>query len=465
MSSLFAGLHIGQRALQAQQLALEITQRNIANANTPYYARQRVNLIPGEPIGWEGAAPGGGVLALLVDSFRNRFLDCRVTQELQAKGENEAVLSALSQVEPLLNPGESQGLDAAISEFFAGFDALASLPEDMSLRRQVLVRGQELAREFKRVYEGLQSIQSSNDRAVADMVGEINMLTSNIAELNSRIAQAHSLKSGDEFTLRDQRQQLLDRLSELVDTSYYETESGAVTVATVRGTVLLAEDHPYALAAMLQPGTAYNQIMAGGRNITSEIGSGRLGGMLRVRDSIIPAYLTKLDDMAAALVSRVNAQHAVGVDPTGTPGGDFFVPFVPAVPGSTAGAARSMELAITDPSKLAAAEAGAGPGSNANALSLAAIRDERLIGGAATVQQAYSDLVFAAGADSRTARDAIETQGVVLLQLQNQRDSLSSVSLDEEAVNIIRYQKAYEASARFISVLDGLTEEILRLVG
>ncbi len=465
MSSLFAGLHLGNRALQTNQLALEVTQRNIANASTPYYSRQRVNLIPGEPVGWKGAAPGGGVLAASVDAFRDRFIDYRITQELQGRGENEAVLSALSQVEPFLNEGSSPGLETALSDFFASFSALSNAPEDMSLRRQVLVRAQELAREFKRVYEGLQSIQSSADRTIVDTVGEINSLTSRIAELNARITQAQNLDSHEEFTLRDQRQELLDRLSELVDTSYYETESGAITVATVRGTILVVEDRQYAMTAVLEPGTSYTQLMAGGQNITSMIESGKLGGLLKVRDFIIPNYLARLDDMAAALVSRVNVQHSLGADLTGAPGGDFFMPLVPVTPGSTAGAARSISIAITDPSRLAAAEAAAGPGSNANALSLAAVKEELLVGGVATIQQAYSQLVFAAGSDSRTARAAVETQGHVLLQLQNQRDSLSGVSLDEEAVNVIRYQRAYEASARFISVLNGLTEEILRLVG
>ncbi len=465
MSSLFAGLHIGARALQTNQLALEVTQRNIANASTPYYSRQRVNLIPGEPAGWEGAAPGGGVLAASVDAFRDRFIDYRITQELKGKGENEAVLSALSQVEPFLNEGSSQGLETALSNFFAAFSALSNAPEEMSLRRQVLVRSQELAREFKRVYEGLQSVQTSADRSITDMAGEVNSLTSRIAELNGRITHAHNLNSQEEFTLRDQRQALLDQLSELLDTSYYETESGAVTVATSRGTMLVVEDRQYAIGAVLEPGTSYTQLMAGGQNITSTIESGKLGGLLKVRDGIIPNYLGKLDDMAVALISRVNAQHSLGADLTGTPGGDLFVPFVPLVPGSSAGAARSISVAVTDPAKLAAAGAAAGPGSNANVLYLAAIRDEVLVGGVATVQQAYSQLVFIAGSDSRTARVAVETQRHVLLQLQNQRDALSAVSLDEEAVNVIRYQKAYEASARFISVLDGLTEEILRLVG
>ncbi len=465
MSSLFSGLHIGERALQAQQFALETTQRNITNANTPYYSRQRVNFIPGDPIGSSAVVPGGGVIAVSADAFRDRFIDYRVTQELQPKGENDAVLSALDQVDALLNESSGQGLQSAISAFFAGFSSLANAPEDMSLRRQVLVSGQNLAREFARIYGGLQSIQTSNDRAVADAASEINSTTSAIADLNSRIAQAHGLDSNEEYALRDQRQQMLDKLSGLVDVSYWETESGAVTVTTANGAVLVVDNDSYEMTAATQPGTSYLQVLVSGQNITSDITSGKLGGLLQVRDSIIPDYLTRLDDMAASLIQKVNAQHASGADLAGLQGSDFFTPFAPLVPGSNTGAARSISVAITDPAKIAAAGLTEGPGSNTNALALSGIGDEKVLGGTATLEQYYSDLVFMVGTQARTAKDASETQGNILLQLQNQRDSLSGVNLDEEAVNVIKYQKAYEASARYISVLDGLTEDLMGILG
>jgi flagellar hook-associated protein 1 FlgK len=181
---------------------------------------------------------------------------------------------------------------------------------------------------------------------------------------------------------------------------------------------------------------------------------------------MIPDYLARLDDMAASLIERVNTQHALGADLGGQPGGNLFVPFTPVTPGSNAGAARSISVAITDSANIAAAGLTEGPGSNANARLMAGIGEEKILGGGtATLVQYYSDLVFSVGAQARTAKDASETQGNILLQLQNQRDSLSGVNLDEEAVSIIKYQKAYEASARYISVLNGLTEEVLGILG
>ncbi len=466
MSSLFAGLHIGERALQAQQFALETTQRNITNANTPYYSRQRVNFIPGDPIGFGAVAPGGGVISVSADAFRDRFIDYRVTQELQPQGENDAVVAALDQVDALLNENGGHGLQEALSSFFASFSSLSNAPEDQSLRRQVLAGGQELAHEFNRVYEGLQGVQTSNDRAVADTVSEINSTASAIAELNSRIAQARGLDSNEEYALRDQRQEMLDKLAGLVDVSYWETESGAVTLTTAGGAILVAGDSSYKMTAATQPGSSYLQVVVGGENITSDISSGKLGGLIKVRDSMIPEYLARLDDMAASLIDSVNTQHALGADLTGQQGGNFFTSFTPLNPGSNSGAARSISVAITDPAKIAAAGLTDGPGSNANARLLAGIGDSNIVGGGtATLEQYYSDLVFTVGSQASTAKAASETQRNILLQLQNQRDSISGVNLDEEAVNIIKYQKAYEASARYITVLNGLIEEVLGILG
>jgi len=181
---------------------------------------------------------------------------------------------------------------------------------------------------------------------------------------------------------------------------------------------------------------------------------------------MLPDYLARLDDMAASLIESVNTQHALGADLAGQQGGSFFTPFTPLIPGSDSGAARSISVAITDPAKIAAAGLTEGPGSNANARLLAGIGDSKIVGsGTATLEQYYSDLVFIAGSQASTAKAASETQSNILLQLQNQRDSISGVNLDEEAVNIIKYQKAYQASARYITVLNDLTEEVLGILG
>jgi flagellar hook-associated protein 1 FlgK len=206
-------------------------------------------------------------------------------------------------------------------------------------------------------------------------------------------------------------------------------------------------------------------------DITDSLNSGQLGGFIKLRDQTIPGYLSALDDMAAAIIMRVNEQHVQGSDYSGTAGEDFFTPFTQIIPGSNQGCAGSMNVALTNPEKVAAAASGAGLGDNANAKALAAIADETLLsstGGALateTLNDAYARLVYWIGSETATAQESLATQNSLLERLRNQRDASSGVSLDEEAVNIIKYQKAYQASARYANILDNLSEEILQLLG
>jgi flagellar hook-associated protein 1 FlgK len=208
-----------------------------------------------------------------------------------------------------------------------------------------------------------------------------------------------------------------------------------------------------------------------GVDIADSLNSGQIGGFIKLRDQTIPAYLSALDDMAAAIINRVNEQHGQGSDYTGAAGEDFFTAFTQTIPGSNQGCAGSMSVALTNPEKVAAAAAGAGLGDNANAKALAAIAEEPLLSSSGgvpaseTINEAYARLIYLIGSETATAQESLATQNGLLERLRNQRSAASGVSLDEEAVNIIKYQKAYQASARYANMLDNLSEEILQLLG
>ncbi|MBM3791420.1 MAG: flagellar hook-associated protein FlgK [Acidobacteria bacterium] len=463
MTSLFASLGVAREALLAQQMALNVTQNNISNVNTPGYTRQRANLVPGEPVAQYAYESGMGVRLDSIDAFRDRLLDYRLNQELHRHGAQSYASTALQQVEALFNEHAGMGLQSALSAFFNSFGALANAPEDMSLRQQVLARAADLAGKVRGTYEQVQSIRDMQARTVTDTVQEINTLAGAIARINAEVATVQGT-NGNESVLRDQRQQMMDRMAQLVDVAYFESESGTVTVMTPQGALLVVGTDSYAWSSVSGPDDIV-RIQSGGADITSKIRSGKLGGLLQVRDVLIPGYLAALDELASAVIARVNDQHALGADLDGVPGGDFFAPFTPPGPGSVAGAARSMSLAITDPRGIAAAEIGAGPGDNTNARALAGIQNEAIMAGGATVDQHYANLIFRIGLDTASARDGLQTQDVLLAQLRNQRDAESGVSLDEEAVDLIRFQRAYEANARMIRLIDSLTEEVIRLLG
>jgi flagellar hook-associated protein 1 FlgK len=170
--------------------------------------------------------------------------------------------------------------------------------------------------------------------------------------------------------------------------------------------------------------------------------------------------------MAANLIARVNEQHALGSDLDGLAGGDFFVPFTQPIPGSNEGAAWQIQVAITDPRQIAAADAAAGPGNNENAQRLAAIEDEKLFTSSTeTIMQFYSGFIYRIGSESQTAEDQAATHLGMVQQLKNQRDAVIGVNLDEEAINIIKFQKSYQASARYANTAIALSDEIIRLLG
>ncbi len=466
MSSLLSGLDIARQALQAQQFGLDVTENNISNVNTPGYSRQRVNMVPGEPIAEFDYEAGAGVRAETVQSFRSSFLDYRVNQELSSQSELDAASAALQQIESLFNENSDTGLQSAISNFYQSFSSLANTPEDTALRQQVLSYAQDLGAQFRQDYEHLQSIRQIQDGEIAETVSQINSLSSQIAQLNVEVVAARNT-NGNESTLRDQRQVLVDQLASLVDISYCEDDTGSMMISTRQGTLLVAGSSFSSWQAVTSA-TSGNllEIHAGNTDITSTIQSGKLGGLLQVRDNNTASYLNQLDNMAAGIISSVNAQHVQGTDLNGDPGVNFFVPFTQLTPGSNTGAARAIQVAITSSDKIAVAGAGEGPGSNTNAKALAELQNQPLAAGSsATVNQLYQNLVFQIGLDSRSALDGLNTQNQLLTQLQNQRDSASGVNLDDEAVSVLRYQKAYEASARFISVIDTLTQDLLNLIG
>jgi flagellar hook-associated protein FlgK len=228
-----------------------------------------------------------------------------------------------------------------------------------------------------------------------------------IAELNDEIRVAQGPNSEDQFILRDNRQQLLEQLSGLIDLSYYETESGGVTVTTGHGGVLVLENQAHSLGVAPRSGNSFSGVFLDGADITATLKSGRIGGLIDLRDNKITGYLNSLDDLAAAIITRVNKRHALGSDLNGSAGSDFFSPLSPSNPGTNSGAARTMKVALTDPREIAAAASGGGPGNNLNSKLLASIIDETITPSSrTTVGHLYADLIYRIGSDRREQKKA-----------------------------------------------------------
>jgi flagellar hook-associated protein 1 FlgK len=207
-------------------------------------------------------------------------------------------------------------------------------------------------------------------------------------------------------------------------------------------------------------------VKAGSYDITDSIQSGKLGGLFEVRDKLIPAYQNQLDTLAESVISHVNSTQTAGTDLQSPPTSPTLNLFNPVATTAGAAAAFSVNSAVAaDPRYIAAGKSGA-PGDNANALDLAALSFQKfLASGTETFSEGMGSLQFKVGADSQSAKDQLGTNQAILTQLENSRDAVSGVSLDDEAIDLMRFQRAYQAAAKYISVIDGLTGELIDKLG
>jgi flagellar hook-associated protein 1 FlgK len=457
MGSLSAGLNISLQSMLTEQGAIETTSNNIANVNTPGYARQRPDLAETPPVQLGNLTFGTGVQLLHVTSLRDSILDLRVNQETQQQGQLNAFLSSAQQIQALFNETNGTGLQSTLTAFFGSLSQLSANPSDLNVRQGVLTAAQNVATAFNQSASSLVTLQRNVDLSVSQSVAQINTLTTQIAAVNAQVTAAvQSGQNSGPFV--DQRQQLLNQLSNLIDVSEIDAGNGSLTLTTTSGAPLLVGGQSFPLTTQPDSATGLQHVFSQGQDITARITSGQLAGQLQARDLEIPSVQNSLDTLAAGLATAVNTQHQLGFDRNGAPGGNFFVP----PPASGVGAAATLSVAITDPNKVAASLNGA-VGDNANANAILAIQNQTVISGQTPLNY-YSGLVFRLGNDISGAQTQQQSGSLVLSQIQNLQGGISGVDLNEEAANLIRFQNAYQASAQVSSIINTLLQTTINLV-
>lgn len=455
MGGLSGTLGIAVNALLADQGAMEVTSNNIANANTPGYTREQANLAEQQPVEIGNLLFGEGVTLQSIQSIRDPVLEMRIQQENQVQGKLNSFLDGTNQVQALFNETQGVGLESVLSQFFNSFQALSTDPTSTPLRQGVLSAAQNLVNTFHQESSSLSQIKSGLDQTVTQDVSQVNQLTSAIAQVDSQISSSQ-VSGQSAGALIDQRTQLVNQLSGLIGVSVTNAENGAYTISTQDGMPLVAGNQSFSLQTQLDPSSGTQHVYFNANDITSTITQGELGGVFQVRDQVIPSVQGQLDSLAASVVSSVNAQNAAGYDLSGNAGGNFFAPL-----SGTAGAASQVALAISDPSGIAASSDGT-PGSNGNATALANIHNQPIVSGQ-NVTDFYAGLVNNIGNQVSFANTQQQAESALAEQLQNQLQSISGVSIDQEAANLVMFQQAYEASAKVVSVVDQLMETTINM--
>jgi flagellar hook-associated protein 1 FlgK len=455
MSDLLGSLSLAARSMAAQQAGLDVAGQNIANVNTPGYTRRTVELAASPPAGPLSA--GNGVDVAGIRAERASLLEAQLRHEQPAQGREAAMAESLSQIETALGkPGAS--IDASLTQFYNAFSQLAQDPTSGVARQQVIAQGQSLASAFNDVAARLVSARRDADLLVKSGVDQITGLATQIALLNASMAGASA--SGNE-ALRDKLGVALSSLSQLIDIGVVSRSDGGADVSVGNGRALVIGANTYQIGVTPIAGSGLADLTSGGTVITAEITGGRVGGLLQVRDGLLPGYTTRLDQLANGVATSVNTAHRAGFDLTGAAGGDFFAP-----PAAVAGSAAAMAVAagIVANGNLIAAAATATPGDNQNARAITNLRQTALAGGTTNPIDTWGALVYRVGTDARAATNGLAGHDEVMKQLQTLRDQVSAVSLDEEAANLMKFQRAYEANARYFSAVQTSLDVLLQMV-
>lgn len=467
----FRGIHTALSAVLAHRRAIDIVNHNVANANTPGYRRQMAVLAPGvsyEAPGLHTAGGAGqfgtGVRIEQIRRFTLDFFDGRYRRALAEAGRYDVQRGALKQVEAVLSETAADGLIARLDSFFAGWQALSADPTNPALRAELRERAGAVVEAFNRRAIALQQQRMDQDLNLRQRVEEVNRAAAQIARLNGQIANV--LSAGQQPNdLLDERDRLADRLSELTGAIATVAPNGVMSLS-INSHALVIGQQTFQLQTAPDPLNGNLLAISWADGQAFRPARGEIAGLLEVRDAHLVTQLDGLNTLAQSFITQVNTQHNAGYRlNSAVTGGDFFEP-ASDPSGQYALSLRLSTNIIASLNNIAAAGQPNAPGDGTNAVALARLQQAlTMSGGAATFGGFYAAQIGQLALDTRQAETGYRDRQSVLWALDQQRDAVSGVSLDEEAANLMQSQKAYEAAARMLTAVDELLDRVINGLG
>ena len=310
MSGIGLVLDIAKSALLSQQYAIDVTSHNIANASTEGYSRQRIELEARKGDIYSGLLLGRGVNASDVTRIADQFIEARIADRESDAALLEAAEHYMAILEGIFDETSGNGLTARLTAFWNAWHDLSNNPSGDPERAMLQQKGDLLAEAFNSLNADTAEFTTVLTQSIIGAVEKINEITAAIAELNNQIVGMEMNRTAHD--LRDQRNVLLNELSEYINNKWFEQENGSVTVIAGKGNVLVLDNQNY---NMFVDGLGVKLETSGDSsvNLTDSITGGKLGGWLDIRDEVIPKYQADLDALAKSLIGEVNKIHSQGV--------------------------------------------------------------------------------------------------------------------------------------------------------
>lgn len=483
-------LSIGKSGLFTAKKSMATTSHNIANANTEGFSRQEVRTKNGITINEGPYVMGTGVDIQTIKRNHDELVEKKLNNSLSQHKFNEERTVQLGHIEEIFNEVNSEGMNKVLNRFFNSFRELANRPEDETVRGLVRENAKIVVGDFHRIQKDIDQTRAGINKKITLIVDDINHLTKNISKLNREIAQ-NEVGGGEANDLRDQRDNALRQLAEYFPVqAYYDEQNRFVVNAEGLGTLVSGDvEQELIVGNRLSENASSDQkpnleIFFKTRPadpVSSRFKNGELGALLKTRNEDLNAVEEQLDELAYGLAKATNAVHNRGfankpvpVDPrTGlampgladgpVTGIDFFQ--VPITQKRAAEYLKLSDAIEADVNNIATGLEPNSPGDNRVAIAISRLQHEKVLGtGTTTFEEHYLKTVGNVGMQTAKAKIDTEQSGGILAQAKSIKERISGVSLDEESANMVKYQNAYEASAKVIKASDEMFKAVLGLL-
>lgn len=456
--STFSIFEIGRSALMTAKRTMDVTSHNVANASTIGYSRQEAVLEP--IIQRQAAVSGAGVRVIDVRRLRDQFVDSVLRAESAKKAAFQVQKDVMEYLQVVASEPSDASIRTSLDLFWLAWHDLSVDASSASARAQVMERGRSLVDLFKHIGGQIDAMSVDLEASIEACVRRVNLLSERIVSLNLEISRALARRE-PASDLMDQRDILLDELAELTGATVTHIAEGESVRVTVNGFPLVDKDHSYKLeVAFTLGGTEVRWVSAPGEYTVIPSVGGKLGGYKEARDVLVRDFKTEVENLFRTIVDEINAIHRNGFPLTGTPG-DFFV---------TDGAdyLHSAQVApwiVADPGTICAAGVPGDPLDGSIALAIA----DRIEGDDGASSPTYNDMWSAIigrlGAVGQKVDSGFGVQEILVKELQNRKDSISGVSIDEEVATLVRQQHAFNAASRVITIADEMIDTIISRMG
>lgn len=481
---------IGRSSLRTSKRSLETTSHNIANSNTEGYSRQVITTETNAPVGSGKNVYGTGVNVRSVRRAHDSLVEKKLNHSLSQNHFDQERGSKLGQVEEIFNEINSDGMNKILNRFFNSFRELSNQPENEVVRSIVRDNANIVVEDFKRINDSITGVKENIDASLEASVEDINVQAKRIAELNVEIIRLEN-QGGQAGDLRDQRDNSVRQIAEYLPVNTYEDGKSQYVVNIVGAGSLVAGGVTNNLSSSkttsngddAYAGEGKIEIFFGSNKnhpISTKVNSGSIGAMLKTRNEEISDLRSNIDEMAHGLVHATNAIHRRGyanreirMDEQGNilsdpragknTGINFFKE-----PLDIKQAANFIELSDEikdDLNNISTGLAPNSPGDNRIAIAIAKLQHEKILGGGSkTFEETYLQSVGKIGVAVSKSHINSEQSGGILAQAKSIKERISGVSLDEETTNMVKFQHAYDASAKMMKTADEMFDSVLGML-